>query len=62
MCIRDSNEDLQKLYKSLEADFKTEVNMWGNIMEYYHITAPATVSYTHLRRQTEAGKNSHKCT
>ena len=36
------NEDLQKLYKSLEADFKTEVNMWGNIMEYYHITAPAT--------------------
>ena len=36
------NEDLQKLYKRLEADFKTEVNMWGNIMEYYHITAPAT--------------------
>ena len=36
------NEDLQKLYKSLEADFKTEVNMLGNIMEYYHITAPAT--------------------
>lgn len=36
------NENLQKLYKSLEADFKTEVNMWGNIMEYYHITAPAT--------------------
>lgn len=36
------NEDLQKLYKSLEADFKTEVNMWGNIMEYYHITASAT--------------------
>ena len=36
------NEDLQKLYKSLDADFKTEVNMWGNIMEYYHITAPAT--------------------
>lgn len=36
------NEDLQKLYKSLEADFKTEVNMWGNIMEYYHITAPTT--------------------
>lgn len=36
------NEDLQKLYKSLESDFKTEVNMWGNIMEYYHITAPAT--------------------
>ena len=36
------NEELQKLYKSLEAEFKTEVNMWGNIMEYYHITAPAT--------------------
>ena len=36
------NEDLHHLYKSLEADFKTEVNMWGNIMEYYHITAPAT--------------------
>ena len=36
------NEDLQKLYKSLESEFKTEVNMWGNIMEYYHITAPAT--------------------
>ena len=36
------NENLQKLYKSLETDFKTEVNMWGNIMEYYHITAPAT--------------------
>lgn len=36
------NEELQKLYKSLEADFKTEVNMWGNMMEYYHITAPAT--------------------
>lgn len=36
------NENLQKLYKSLEADFKTEVNMWGNIMEYYHITASAT--------------------
>ena len=36
------NEDLHDLYKSLEADFKTEVNMWGNIIEYYHITAPAT--------------------
>ena len=36
------NEDLHDLYKSLEAEFKTEVNMWGNIMEYYHITAPAT--------------------
>ena len=36
------NEDLQKLYKSLESEFKTEVNMWGNIMEYYHITTPAT--------------------
>ena len=36
------NEDLHDLYKSLESDFKTEVNMWGNIMEYYHITAPAT--------------------
>ena len=36
------NEDLQKLYKSLESECKTEVNMWGNIIEYYHITAPAT--------------------
>ena len=36
------NEDLHDLYKSLESKFKTEVNMWGNIMEYYHITAPAT--------------------
>lgn len=36
------NEDLHDLYKSMESDFKTEVNMWGNIMEYYHITAPAT--------------------
>ena len=36
------NEDLHDLYKSLESEFKTEVNMWGNIMEYYHITAPAT--------------------
>lgn len=36
------NEDLHDLYKSLELEFKTEVNMWGNIMEYYHITAPAT--------------------
>ena len=36
------NEDLHDLYKSLESEFKTEVNMWGNIMEYYHIPAPAT--------------------
>ena len=36
------NEDLHDLYKSLESEFKTEVNMWGNIVEYYHITAPAT--------------------
>lgn len=36
------NADLQSLYTSLEADFKTEINMWGNIFEYYHITAPAT--------------------
>ena len=36
------NEDLQNLYKSLESEFKTEVNMWGNIVEYYHITAPST--------------------
>lgn len=36
------NEDLQNLYKSLESEFKTEVNMWGNIVEYYHIIAPAT--------------------
>ena len=36
------NEDLQNLYKSLESEFKTEVNMWGSIVEYYHITAPST--------------------
>ena len=36
------NEDIASMYKSLEAEFKTEVNMWGNIIEYYHITAPAT--------------------
>lgn len=36
------NETLQNLYKSLESEFKTEVNMWGSIVEYYHITAPAT--------------------
>lgn len=36
------NEDLASVYKSLESEFKTEINMWGNIMEYYHITAPAT--------------------
>ena len=36
------NENIASMYKSLEAEFKTEVNMWGNIIEYYHITAPAT--------------------
>lgn len=36
------NEKLQELYKGLESSFKTEIDMWGNIMEYYHITAPAT--------------------
>lgn len=36
------NKNLQELYKSLEANFKTEIDMWGNIIEYYHITAPAT--------------------
>ncbi|MBU5482141.1 glycoside hydrolase family 3 C-terminal domain-containing protein [Blautia sp. MSJ-19] len=36
------NEDLHDLYKSLESEFKTEVNMWGSIVEYYHITAPST--------------------
>ena len=28
------NADLQSLYKSLEADLKTEINMWGNNFEY----------------------------
>ena len=36
------NEELKKLYTSLESEFKTEVDMWGSTMEYYHITAPAT--------------------
>lgn len=36
------NPTLQEMYKGLEASFKTEVNMWGNIIEYYHITAPGT--------------------
>lgn len=36
------NPTLQEMYKSLESSFKTEVNMWGNIIEYYHITAPGT--------------------
>ena len=36
------NETLHDLYRSLEAEFKTEIDMWGNIIEYYHITAPAT--------------------
>lgn len=36
------NGNLQELYKSLESNFKTEIDMWGNIIEYYHITAPAT--------------------
>lgn len=36
------NGTLQELYKGLESNFKTEIDMWGNIIEYYHITAPAT--------------------
>lgn len=36
------NETLGSLYKNLEASFKTEVDMWGTTVEYYHITAPGT--------------------
>ncbi|MCI5699431.1 MAG: glycoside hydrolase family 3 C-terminal domain-containing protein [Lachnospiraceae bacterium] len=36
------NPTLQSLYDSLKDTFKTEVNMWGNIIEYTHIVAPST--------------------
>ena len=39
------NPTLQSLYTSLEPMFKTEVNMWGNIVEYYNITTPSTTGY-----------------
>jgi beta-glucosidase len=36
------NEELQNLYKELEPSFKTEVDMWGTIVEHYNIVAPGT--------------------
>lgn len=36
------NETLSSMYKNLESSFKTEIDMWGTTMEYYHITAPGT--------------------
>lgn len=36
------NETLSGLYKNLESSFKTEVDVWGTTVEYYHITAPGT--------------------
>ena len=56
------NEDLQKLYKSLESEFKTEVNMWGNIMEYYHITAPATDGVFASKEPSQEKMEQRRCT
>ena len=39
------NPTLQALYSSLEPTFKTEVNKWGSIVEYYNITTPSTTGY-----------------
>lgn len=36
------NPTLQSLYASLKDSFKTEVNMWGNVIEYTHIVTPST--------------------
>lgn len=60
------NGKLQELYKGLESSFKTEIDMWGNIREYYHITAPAVdgvfsskePSQEVMRRADASWKNS----
>lgn len=52
------NENIASMYKSLEAEFKTEVNMWGNIIEYYHITAPATDGVFSSREPSQEKLNS----
>lgn len=39
------NPVLQQLYKTLEPEYKTEVENWGTIDVYYNITAPSTSGY-----------------
>ncbi|WP_291245219.1 glycoside hydrolase family 3 C-terminal domain-containing protein [Fournierella sp.] len=51
------NPTLQSLYTSLEPMFKTEVNMWGNIVEYYNITTPSTTGYFTSKEPSQSAMN-----
>ncbi len=52
------NPTVSQMYKSLESSFKTEVNMWGNIVEYYHITAPGTSAVFSSKEPSQSVMNS----
>lgn len=48
------NTELQNLYKSLEPQFMTEVDNWGNKTVYYRITAPSIGSTFSSKEPSQA--------
>lgn len=52
------NPTLQSLYDSLKDSFKTEVNMWGNVIEYTHITTPSTTGVFSSKEPSQEAMNS----
>lgn len=51
------NPTLQSLYDSLKDSFKTEVNMWGNVIEYTHIVAPSTTGVFSSKEPSQEAMN-----
>ncbi len=52
------NSDLQTLYKALESDFKTEVDVWGTTVEYYNIIAPGTSDVFSSKEPSQEAMNA----
>lgn len=52
------NPVLQNLYDAMKDSFKTEVNMWGNVIEYTHIVTPSTTGVFSSKELSQDVMNS----
>lgn len=52
------NQTVADLYESVKDSFKSEVQSWGGVKEYYHITAPSTTGVFSSKEPSQAALNS----
>ena len=52
------NQTVADMYENLKDTFKSEVQSWGGVKEYFHITAPSTTGVFSSKEPSQAAMNS----